>query len=194
MRIKVDGQSNFFLFQDIVYYFLLTLKRKWELPIENKHETDTCSRYIYESWNEMLQFKLFSKDVTESAIKFIGRLKEWMVTTNIAILTAQKENGTIASFDVDYLRKYKPYFCIELTNNYSNYIVHLDDDIKELFLSAISFYQAFYKMNYELIINELTKYYAIDVDDISEELKIVINHFHQASIEKLLKSFVIMEE
>ena len=110
MRILVKNEHNFFLFQDIVYYFLLTLKGKWRFFIESKHKHNSASYYIYNSWKEVLYTKVFSKTSTELSIYLIDELSDWMVTTNIAILTAQKERNTryLDSHEIEYLEKYKP--------------------------------------------------------------------------------------
>ena len=197
MKLLIKGESDFFLFQDIVYYFLLTLKRKWRLPIKNKHDYDTCSHYIYESWNDVLYLKIVEHNNTKLADELIGKCDEWMITTNIAILKAQKENSKreLASFEIDYLEKYRPYFLIEHSNNYSDYIVYLNGDIELMFLSAVSFYKAFISMDYKLIINELKKYFEIEEFMISKELRIVIDNFvcNEFSNKKL-QSYEIMEE
>ena len=197
MKLLIKGESDFFLFQDIVYYFLLTLKRKWRLPIKNKHNYDTCSHYIYESWNDVLYLNIIKHNNTKLADELIGKCDEWMITTNIAILKAQKENGRreLASFENDYLEKFKPYFLIEHSNNYSNYIVYLNGDIELMFLSAVSFYKAFLSMDYKMIINELKKYFEIEEFMISKELRIVIDNFiSNEFINRKLQSYEIMEE
>ena len=197
MKLLIKGESNFFLFQDIVYYFLLTLKRKWRLPIKNKHNYDTCSHYIYESWNDVLYLNIIKHNNTKLADKLIGKCDEWMITTNIAILEAQKENGkrNLASFENDYLEKFKPYFLIEHSNNYSNHIVYLNGDMELMFLSAVSFYKAFLSMDYKMIINELKKYFEIEEFLISKELRIVIDNFiSDEFINRNLQSYEIMED
>ncbi len=197
MKLLIKGESNFFLFQDIVYYFLLTLKRKWRLPIKNKHNYDTCSHYIYESWNDVLNLNIIKHNNTKLADKLIGKCDEWMITTNIAILEAQKENGkrNLASFENDYLEKFKPYFLIEHSNKYSNYIVYLNGDMELMFLSAVSFYKAFLSMDYKMIIDELKKYFEIEEFMISKELRIVIDNFiSDEFINRKLQSYEMMEE
>lgn len=197
MKLLIKGESDFFLFQDIVHYFLLTLKRKWKLPIKNKHNYDTCSHYIYESWNDVLYLNIIKHNNTKLADELIGKCDEWMITTNIAILKAQKENSKreLASFEIDYLKKYRPYFLIEHSNNYSNYIVYLNGDIELMFLSAVSFYKAFLSMDYKMIINELKKYFEIEEFMISKELRIVIDNFiSNEFINRKLQSYEIMEE
>ena len=197
MKLLIKGESNFFLLQDIVYYFLLTLKRKWRLPIKNKHDYDTCSHYIYESWNDVLYLNIIKHNNTKLADEFISKCDEWMITTNIAILKAQKENSKreLASFENDYLEKFKPYFLIEHSNNYSNYIVYLNEDMELMFLSAVSFYKAFLSMDYKMIINELKKYFEIEEYMISKELRIVIdNYVCNEFINRKLQSYEIMED
>jgi len=197
MKLLIKGESNFFLLQDIVYYFLLTLKRKWRLPIKNKHNYDTCSHYIYESWNDVLYLNIIKHNNTKLADEFISKCDEWMITTNIAILKAQKENSKreLASFENDYLEKFKPYFLIEHSNNYSNYIVYLNEDMELMFLSAVSFYKAFLSMDYKMIINELKKYFEIEEYMISKELRIVIdNYVCNEFINRKLQSYEIMED
>ena len=197
MKLLIKGESDFFLFQDIVYYFLLTLKRKWRLPIKNKHNYDTCSYNIYESWNDVLYIKIVEHNNTKLADEFISKCDEWMITTNIAILEAQKENGRrkLASFENDYLEKLNPYFLIEHSNNYSNYIVYLNGDIELMFLSAVSFYKVFLSMDYKMIINELKKYFEIEEFMISKELRIVIDNFiSDEFINRNLQSYEIMED
>jgi hypothetical protein len=197
MKLLIKGESDFFLFQDIVYYFLLILKRKWMLPIKNKHNYDTCSHYIYESWNDVLNLNIIKHNNTKLADKLIGKCDEWMITTNIAILEAQKENGRrkLASFENDYLEKFKPYFLIEHSNKYSNYIVYLNGDMELMFLSAVSFYKAFLSMDYKMIIDELKKYFEIEEFMISKELRIVIDNYvcNEFSNRKL-QSYEIMED
>lgn len=197
MKLLIKGESDFFLFQDIVYYFLLTLKRKWWLPIKNKHDYDICSHYIYESWKDVLYIKIVESNNTKLADEFISKCDEWMITTNIAILKAQKENGKreLASFENDYLEKFKPYFLIEHSNNYSDYIVYLNGDIELMFLSAVLFYKAFLSMDYKMIINELKKYFEIEEFMISKELRIVIDNFiSDEFINSKLQSYEIMED
>jgi len=197
MKVLIKGERNFFLFQDLVYYFILILKMKWRFPLENKFENGTCSYYIYKSWIEVLYMKIMRNKSTNLSIELLTRLTDWMVTTNIAILKAQKETKkrVLDSHEDDYLNKYSPYFLIEHVDNYENYIVHLEGDIEKLFLSAVSFYEAFKKLDYESIITELKKYYEIDEGIISKEVNLIINNytFDDFAIE-MLKSYEIMEE
>lgn len=197
MKILIKGEHNFFLFQDIVYYFLLTLKRKWKLPINNKYEHGNCSYYIYDSWYDVLLTKIFNSESTSLSDELINKLNEWMITTNIAILKAQKETKTrnLDRYDEAYLEKYKPYFSIDHIDNYENYVAYIDGDIKKLFLNAISFYESFLKNDYQLIWNELRKYYKLDENEISKELDLMIKNFMVSDfLTKKLECYKVLEE
>ena len=37
MKIAVKEEHNFFLFQDLVEFFILVLKHRWRLPISNNY-------------------------------------------------------------------------------------------------------------------------------------------------------------
>lgn len=197
MKIIVKDEHNFFLFQDIVYYFLLTLERKWRFPIQSKHKNSPASYCIYESWKDVLHTKVFSKNSTKLSKILINVLTDWMVTTNIAILTAQKERKVrkLDSHEIEYIEKYKPYFQIEFSNNYNDYIVNLDGKIEELFLNAVSFYKSFLVLDYSTILNELKKYFEIEEELISNELDIVIKNYDvDEFVQNMLDSYEIMED
>ena len=197
MKLIVKDEHNFFLFQDIVYYFLLTLERKWRFPIQSKHKNSPASYCIYESWKDVLHTQVFSKNSTELSNFLISELTDWMVTTNIAILTAQKERKVreLDSHEIEYIEKYKPYFQIEFSNNYNDYIVNLDGKIEELFLNAVSFYKSFLVLDYSAILNELKKYFEIEEELISNELDIVIKNYDvDEFVQNMLDSYEIMED
>ena len=197
MKILIKGEHNFFLFQDLVYYFLLFLKGKWKLPINNNYEIGTCSYYICDSWYDLLLIKLYKSQKTELSKELINKLTEWMVTTNIAILRAQKETKTrnIDRYDEEYLKKYKPFFLIEHIDNFKNYVVNIDGDIKILFLNAIDFNKSFFKNDYKVLLAEIIKLFEVEETEISKELNVVINDFTADSfIKDELESYEILEE
>lgn len=195
MKVLIKSEHNFFLFQDIVYYYLSILRGGWGFPINNKYEYNTSSYYIYESWKDLMLYKLYSFERTKLYKKMINKLTEWMVTTNIAILTAQKERKCINRYDEEYLRKYKPYFLIEHSNDYENYIVHLDGDIKEVFLNAVSFYKSFSDFSYNNFLQELKKYFEIDENEISKELNAVTNNYVTSNqIDNELETYEVVED
>ena len=196
MKVLIKGERNFFLFQDIVYYFILTLKRKWRFPIRNKYEYKTCSHFIYDSWKDVLNIKIFSRNSTILSKELQNGLTDWMVTTNIAILTAQKETGrrSVDRYDMEYLEKYKPAFKIEHTNNFNDYIVHLDSKMEILFNCAVSFYESFLKLDYVSFLDVIKKYFEVEEKEITEEMNEVVNGFIcDEFVKDKLNSYEIME-
>ena len=94
MKIAVKEEHNFFLFQDLVEFFILVLKHRWRLPISNnysgsKYPYYSASYYIYDSWYELVTEKISKSEYTELGKALIDKFDPWMVTTNIAILTVQ---------------------------------------------------------------------------------------------------------
>ena len=64
MKIKIIGDYNFFLFQDTVLNFGRFLRGQQRLSIKYKvpsldYSKRTCSEYVYRSWEEVLENKLF---------------------------------------------------------------------------------------------------------------------------------------
>lgn len=183
MIIKVNEERNFFLFQDIVYFFLLTLNNSWRLPMENKHSSKKypfygSNYYIYQAWFDIFAKKLYNCGLTDYGKQLVDANTSWMVTTNIAILEAQKQLGKerFNKYDEEYLEKNKPYFLIELTDNYQTYIVHLDDEMKVLFNEAVSFWGAFEQLEVERIYNQLRRYFEI-TEVLKNELAVIVNNF-----------------
>lgn len=196
MKIIIRGEHNFFLFQDLVHYFILTLKREWQFHLMNKYR-NSCNRYIYDSWYELLNEKISNSLKTKKACELIKKNRDWMVTTNVAILKAQKEIGrkNMSSFDLYYLRYYRPAFLIEHSNNYNDYIVYLDGDIKNLFLEAVSFTKIFKNLNEENFLELIQRYFIIEKEAISQEIEMVVNSFIVSDFaEKMLDSYEIVEE
>lgn len=197
MKILVEGEHNFFLFQDIVYYFLLTISGKWYFPIKNKFKYDSCFHYISESWKAVLYSKIFIKPSTKLSDELKKGLTDWMVATNIAILTAQKETGrrNINDFELRDIDKYKPTFLIEFSDNYNKYIVHLNEKMEKMFNCAVSFYKSFLNIDYGMFLKTIKNYYVVDESELNLELSEVVKNFIEDSFTKdMLDSYKIMED
>lgn len=199
MKIKIIGDYNFFLFQDTVLNFWRFLRGHHRLPIKYKvpsldYSKRTCSEYIYLSWEEVLENKLFKSNRTDLAIFVMSKINEWMTTTNLAIIRAQKGRGEkdIPRFELDFLKKHRPFFLIEHQDNFETYIVHFDEEFQKLFLLTISFYKTFESMEYEGIAGELTKYFDIASNDIKDEVEQISEHFNGDC--SCIHSFEIEEE
>lgn len=185
MVIRITGEHNFFLFQDIVYYFGLTLKFEWGYPIDNKYNCKdyrhrSTSEYIYNSWYELFIEKLKRCERTKYYHELIELFKSWMITTNIAITTAQKgrKREGIPSWELEMLTKYKPSFLIDHQDNYETYIVHLDEEIEIIFNEAILFYKTIEKdFNSQSFLTLLKRYFIIDEGYLSEELPVICDNF-----------------
>ena len=192
MKLLIKGEHNFFLFQDIVYYYIKSLSGAFYSPIKNKHPSNSSSYYIYNSWLEVLKIKVLSSDDTDLTKKVKNLFTGWMITTNIAILTSQKErkDRDLSRYDFEYLEKYKPSFLIEHCDNYNSYLVHLDEDYKFLFIEALDYYNTFINFNYENVLRTIKKYFMIDENDISKEIEIIVNNYENDDfIPKMLESY-----
>ena len=192
MKLLIKGEHNFFLFQDIVYYYIKSLSGAFYSPIKNKHHSNSSSYYIYNSWLEVLKIKVLSSDDTDLTKKVKNLFTGWMITTNIAILTSQKErkDRDLSRYDFEYLEKYKPSFLIEHCDNYNSYLVHLDEDYKFLFIEALDYYNTFINFNYENVLRTIKKYFMIDENDISKEIEIIVNNYENDDfIPKMLESY-----
>ena len=200
MMIKVTGEHNFFLFQDIVYFFITTLNGDYcSFPIKNKHRgyekyTSNTYSYIYDSWLAVLKEKLYKVGLTDKGSFIVSKLSDWMITTNIAITTAQIGRGRkdIPSWELEYAKKNKPYFLIEHSDDFETYVIHLDGDIKEVFLEALKFYKTFQKMSPDTIMNELISLYKLNKSDIQEEVNVIAKHFVPNI--KYFDSYEVVEE
>lgn len=197
MKLLIKGEHNFFLFQDIVYYYIKSLSGAFYSPIKNKHPSNSSSYYIYNSWLEVLKIKVLSSDDTDLTKKVKNLFTGWMITTNIAILTSQKErkDRDLSRYDFEYLEKYKPSFLIEHCDNYNSYLVHLDEDYKFLFIEALDYYNTFINFNYENVLRTIKKYFMIDENDISKEIEIIVNNYENDDfIPKMLESYEKQED
>ena len=197
MKLLIKGEHNFFLFQDIVYYYIKSLSGAFYSPIKNKHPSNSSSYYIYNSWLEVLKIKVLSSDDTDLTKKVKNLFTGWMITTNIAILTSQKErkDRDLSRYDFEYLEKYKPSFLIEHCDNYNSYLVHLDEDYKFLFIEAFDYYNTFINFNYENVLRTIKKYFMIDENDISKEIEIIVNNYENDDfIPKMLESYEKQED
>ena len=197
MKLLIKGEHNFFLFQDIVYYYIKSLSGAFYSPIKNKHPSNSSSYYIYNSWLEVLKIKVLSSDDTDLTKKVKNLFTGWMITTNIAILTSQKErkDRDLSRYDFEYLEKYKPSFLIEHCDNYNSYLVHLDEYYKFLFIEALDYYHTFINFNYENVLRTIKKYFMIDENDISKEIEIIVyNYENDDFIPKMLESYEKQED
>ena len=199
MKIKIIGDYNFFLFQDTVLNFGRFLRGRHRLPIKYKvpsldYSKRTCSEYAYLSWEEVLENKLFKANRTDLAIFVMSKINEWMTTTNLAIIRAQKGRGEkdIPGFELHFLKRHRPFFLIEHQDNFETYIVHFDEEFQKLFLLTISFYKAFESMENEGIAGELSKYFDITSNDIKDEVEQISEHFNGDC--SCIHSFEIEEE
>lgn len=199
MIISVNGERNFFLYQDIYYWFAEFLNGKHDFPIENKHyDKDHFSRsvfeYVYDSWLAVLKEKLSKAGLSDIGEFLKSKLSDWMITTNIAIITAQKGKGIrdIPSNELEYLEKYQPFFLIEHSDDYEKYIIHLDGDMKVSFLYALEFYNSFKEMNAKTIIKELTTLFNVSESDIEKEVYQISEHFYPDL--RCIETFEIVEE
>lgn len=125
----------------------------------------------------------------------IDKFDPWVVTTNIAILTAQdhRKEKTISHWEHEYMMENKPYFLIELIDDYTTYVVHLDKEFTILFNEAVSFWKCFNNMDVETIYQQLSRYFVLN-EDIKNELSIVCNHFTSKDEDKYISSYQIIEE
>ena len=147
--------------------------------------------------NNILKKKVLSSEYTDLTKKVKNLLTGWMITTNIAILTSQKErkDRDLSRYDFEYLEKYKPSFLIEHFDNYNSYLVHLDEDYKFLFIEALDYYNTFINFNYENVLRTIKKYFMIDENDISKEIKIIVNNYENDDfIPKMLESYEKQED
>ena len=196
MLVRINGESNFFLFQDIPYFFLLFLKHEHSFPIDCSGKYGTTTYHLFHAWSMEFHIKLFACDSTDKKSALTKLLKKWMITTNVAILSAQKERRGIEYLDrynEEYLTKNKPEFEISFDKDSDTYIVHLDDETTELLLCSIDFYNSFKTLNPNLIINELVKYFSFkETESIKECLTNIcdLGCFH----EKYTSTFEIINE
>lgn len=200
MKIAVKEEHNFFLFQDLVEFFILVLKHRWRLPISNnysgsKYPYYSASYYIYDSWYELVTEKVSKSEYTELGKALIDKFDPWMVTTNIAILTAQdhRKEKTISHWEHEYMMENKPYFLIKLLDDYTTYVVHLDKEFTILFNEAVSFWKCFDGMDVETIYQQLSRYFILN-EDIKNGLSIVCKHFTSNDEDKYISSYKIIEE
>lgn len=200
MKIAVKEEHNFFLFQDLVEFFILVLRHRWRLPISNnylgsKYPFCGASYYIYDSWYELLTEKISKSEYTELGKALIDKFDPWVVTTNIAILTAQdhRKEKEISRWEHEYMMENKPYFLIELLDDYTTYVVRLDKEFTILFNEAISFWKCFNNMDVETIYQQLSRYFILD-EDIKNGLSIVCKHFTSNDEDKYISSYQIIEE
>lgn len=200
MKIAVKEEHNFFLFQDLVEFFILVLKHRWRLPISNnysgsKYPYYSASYYIYDSWYELLTEKISKSEYTELGKAFIDKFDPWVVTTNIAILTAQdhRKEKTISHWEHEYMMENKPYFLIELLDDYTTYVVRLDKEFTILFNEAVSFWKCFDGMDVETIYQQLSRYFILN-EDIKNGLSIICKHFTSNDEDKYISSYKIIEE
>lgn len=200
MKIAVKEEHNFFLFQDLVEFFILVLKHRWRLPISNNYSVSkypyySASYYIYDSWYELVTEKVSKSEYTELGKALIDKFDPWMVTTNIAILTAQdhRKEKTISHWEHEYMMENKPYFLIELLDDYTTYVVHLDKKFTILFNEAVSFWKCFDGMDVETIYQQLSRYFILN-EDIKNGLSIVCKHFTSNDEDKYISSYKIIEE
>ena len=200
MKIAVKEEHNFFLFQDLVEFFILVLRHRWRLPISNnylgsKYPFCGASYYIYDSWYELLTEKISKSEYTELGKALIDKFDPWVVTTNIAILTAQdhRKEKTISHWEHEYMMENKPYFLIESLDDYTTYVVHLDKEFTILFNEAVSFWKCFDGMDVETIYQQLSRYFILN-EDIKNGLSIVCKHFTSNDEDKYISSYQIIEE
>ena len=200
MKIAVKEEHNFFLFQDLVEFFILVLKHRWRLPISNnysgsKYPYYSASYYIYDSWYELLTEKISKSEYTELGKALIDKFDPWVVTTNIAILTAQdhRKEKTISHWEHEYMMENKPYFLIELLDDYTTYVVRLDKEFTILFNEAVSFWKCFDGMDVETIYQQLSRYFILN-EDIKNGLSIICKHFTSNDEDKYISSYKIIEE
>ena len=196
MKILIKKEHNFFLFQDIVYEFLSFLKSGRHFPVKEK-EMGSCSKYIYDSWRDVFLEKLLKANKTSLNNKLMGGFANWMITTNVAILTAKMERGEreLQRHEVDYLQRYKPTFLIEYDKNVDQYIANLDEDNTSLFLEAISFYKSFEKTEEKVFVQKLVTYFEINEELIMKESQMVADGFERDNFtNSMLDSYEIMED
>ena len=200
MKIAVKEEHNFFLFQDLVEFFILVLKHRQRLPISNnylesKYPFCNASYYIYDSWYELLTEKISKSKYTELGKALIDKFDPWVVTTNIAILTAQdhRKEKEISRWEHEYMMENKPYFLIELLDDYTTYVVRLDKEFTILFNEAVSFWKCFDGMDVETIYQQLSRYFILN-EDIKNGLSIICKHFTSNDEDKYISSYKIIEE
>lgn len=201
MTFKIKGEHNFFLFQDIVEYFLLYLQRKWYLPISNKHKDKNypyynASYYIFDSWYELFIGKVLKAEYTELGKWLIANKKDWVYATNVGILTAQKALGRrdLSWKDENYIREHKPKFEVEHQDNYETYIINLEGDMLKTFKEAVSFWECFDTLEVEKIYQQLSRYFVL-TEDIKTELSVVCENYSPTDRkDRCLNSYEIEED
>lgn len=194
MILKINDERNFFLFQDIVHWFIEALEDRRLHILHYKHEKSSASYYAYESWRDVLNEKLCKAPLTKHAEDIIAIHTPWMVTTNIAITTAQKGRGKhcIPEDELEYVEKYEPYFLIEHQDNYETYLVHLEGEIKDVFLEILDCYRTLARMEKDEIKGLLLRYYDISSEEIEEELSVIVPCYY-ADVE-WINTYEVMEE
>ena len=109
----------------------------------------------------------------------LNQMVPWMVTTNIAITKSQIARGRkgIPKWEIEYSEKYKPYFLIEFDLNVDTYIIHIDDEIENVFNEALLFRRSFCNLNKDIFIATLKRYYIFDEVTIIEEISKICEHY-----------------
>ena len=184
MVVKIVGEHNFFLFQDIVLDFKYAFVEGWRFPIVNKYRPKdyafrSTNEYIYDSWFEVFKSKLLSSPKTDYLKKLLESFSSWMITTNIAITTAQIKRGRdgIPSWERESVNKYKPSFLIELGDDLETYIVHLEDDILTLFNESIYFFEQFQILEPSSLMTLLKRYFVFEDEYLKKEIDVICEHF-----------------
>lgn len=185
MKIMFVGETNLFLFQNVVYYLIKILKHKWYFPIESKYSNKNYKKpisslyYIYDSWLNVLIEKFSKFELNEYGKRLIKQETPWMVTTNIAITKSQvaRNRFGIPKWALENAQKYKPYFLIEFDLASDTYIAHLDDEIENIFNEGLFLRDSLNILNKEGFITLLKRYFVFDEETISKEVEVIVQHY-----------------
>ena len=173
MDLFIQGEHNFFLFQDIVSDFMGAVKgRTWAAFKSKDFGLGTVSYYAGISWTEIFIEKLLSKPTTDLWEKVHSQLIPWMITTNRAILKSQVIRKERSEFDSDYreLEKEADAFQIEISEDGESFIAHLEGEILDAFQEATHFHKESQRLEPKRIRDLFSRYYRIEPDEMEEEI------------------------
>ena len=173
MDLFIQGEHNFFLFQDIVSDFVDAVKgRTWAAFKSKDFGFRTVSYYVGISWTEIFIEKLLSKPTTDLWGKVHSQLIPWMITTNRAILKSQVIRKDRSEFDSGYreLEKEADAFQIEISEDGESFIAHLEGEILDTFQEAMHFHKESQCLEPKRIRDLFSRYYRIEPDEMEEEI------------------------
>ena len=201
MIIKIHGEHNFFKFQDIVVSFIKFLQGETFWCLEKKNSDarvyNTATYFVAKSWLDVFVEKLLKSEKTNLFKRQLESFKSWMITTNIAITTAQIKRGRegIPSCEIEAIKKYKPTFPIELSDDFEIYTVYLEDEIQNLFEEALYFHESLSDFQPIIFKELLKKYYSFEDEYLEKEIKNVCEYYAEVSnYQKYIKAYELERE